>query len=112
MMAYKKVVNEEFLKWELLNEYVVQQALIVLLVLLIWNEIIKKATRVKVRLFPFTLLLLGIVFSVALIGFKADVFLRGILVSCVSLFGNQLFKQAIWHKDDEEVVALFYLPCL
>lgn len=78
----------------LLNEYIVQQALIVIPVLLILGKIIKETPQVKDWLIPYILLGLGIVASVALMGFNADAIIQGILVSGAAVFGHELFKQA------------------
>jgi len=86
---------------ELLNEYIVQQALIVIPVLLILGKIIKETPTVKDWLIPYILLFLGVVFAVALMGINVDAVIQGVLVSGAAVFGNQLFKQAIRQKSDE-----------
>lgn len=86
---------------ELLNEYIVQQALIVIPVLLILGKIIKETPTVKDWLIPYILLALGVVFAVALMGFHVDSFIQGVLVSGAAVFGNQLFKQATEHEGNE-----------
>lgn len=85
---------------EFLNEYLIEEALIVIPALLILGKFIKDTPNVKDWLIPYMLLVLGIVFSVALIGFNVDAFLQGVLVSGASVFGNQLYKQ-YKEKDDE-----------
>lgn len=85
---------------ELLNEYIVQQALIVIPVLLILGKIIKETPSVKDWLIPYILLGLGIVASVALMGFNADAIIQGILVSGAAVFGHQLFVQGKHREDD------------
>ena len=86
---------------EILNEYVVQQALIIIPVLLVIGKIIKDTPTVKDWLIPYMLLGFGVVFAVSLMGFNVDAFIQGILVSGAAVFGNQLFKQAIEQKSDE-----------
>lgn len=86
---------------EILSEYIVQQALIVIPVLLILGAIIKATPRVKDWLIPYILLGLGVVFSVALIGFNVDAVLQGVLVSGAAVFGHELYKQALKRKSDE-----------
>ncbi len=78
---------------EILNEYIVEQALIVIPVLLILGKIIKETPKVKDWLIPYTLLVLGIIFTVFLTGFNVDSVIQGVLVSGAAVFGNQLFKQ-------------------
>ena len=87
--------------WEILNEYVVQQALIIIPVLLIIGKIIKDTPTVKDWLIPYMLLAFGVVFAVALMGFNVDAVIQGVLVSGAAVFGNQLFKQATEQKSDE-----------
>lgn len=86
---------------EILNEYVVQQALIVIPVLLILGKIIKETPTVKDWLIPYMLLGFGVVFAVALMGINVDAVIQGVLVSGAAVFGNQLFKQAIGQKSGE-----------
>lgn len=86
---------------EILNEYVVQQALIIIPVLLVIGKIIKETPTVKDWLIPYMLLAFGVVFAVALIGFSVDAVIQGVLVSGAAVFGNQLFKQATEQKSDE-----------
>lgn len=79
---------------ELLNEYLVQEALIVIPVLLIIGAMIKGTPNVKDWLIPYILLGTGIVFTVGLIGFNIDAILQGVLVSGAAVFTHELYKQA------------------
>ena len=85
---------------EILNEYIVEQALIVIPVLLILGKIIKGTPNIKDWLIPYILLVLGVIFTVALTGFNVDSIIQGVLVSGAAVFGNQLYKQAK-NKDVE-----------
>jgi len=78
---------------EILNEYIVEQALIVIPVLLILGKIIKDTPRFKDWLIPYTLLIIGVVITVAMLGLNVDAFIQGILVSGAAVFGHELFKQ-------------------
>lgn len=86
---------------EMLNEYIVEQALIVIPVLLILGYLLKNTPNVKDWLIPYVLLVIGVVFAVALIGFSPDAVIQGVLVSGAAVFGNQLYKQAKNHESDE-----------
>lgn len=86
---------------ELLNEYLVQEALIVIPVLLILGKIIKETPNFKDWLIPYILLGLGVIFAIALIGFNVGAVVQGVLVSGAAVFGNQLYKQAKEHESDE-----------
>lgn len=79
---------------ELVNEYIVEQALIVIPVLLILGAFIKGTPNIKDWLIPYILLGLGVIFTVALTGFNVDSIIQGVLVSGAAVFGNQLYKQA------------------
>lgn len=82
-------------------EYIVDQALIVIPVLLILGKIFKETPNVKCWLIPYLLLMLGVCFTTFLMGFNVDAFIQGVLVSGAAVFGNQLFKQALNRKSDE-----------
>lgn len=85
---------------ELLNEYIVEQALIVIPALLVLGQMIKATPRVKDWTIPYILLLFGVSFTVALMGFSVDAIIQGVLVSGAAVFSNQLYKQAK-NKDVE-----------
>jgi len=50
-------------------------------------------------LIPYALLVIGIGFTIALIGLSPDSILQGVLVAGAAVFGNQLFKQ---YKERDE----------
>lgn len=79
---------------ELLNEYIVEQALIVVPVLLFIGYLLKNTPRIKDWLIPYILLGLGVVFAVGLMGFDVDSVIQGILVSGAAVIGHQLYTQA------------------
>lgn len=82
-------------------EYIVDQALIVIPVLLILGKIFKETPNFKSWLIPYLLLVLGVCFTTFLLGFSVDAVVQGVLVSGAAVFGNQLFKQALNRKSDE-----------
>jgi len=79
---------------ELIKEYLVDEALMLIPVLLVLGKIIKNTPNIKDWLIPYILLVVGTVFTVAFMGFSPDAFVQGILVSGAAVFGNQLYKQA------------------
>jgi len=79
---------------ELLNEYLIQEALILIPALLILGKIIKKTDVIKDKYIPITLLFVGIAFAIALIGINVDAFIQGILVAGAAVFGHELYKQS------------------
>lgn len=83
----------------MLNEYIIEQALIVIPVLLILGKMIKETPNVKDWLIPYILLVIGAALTIALIGFNADAVIQGILVSGAAVFGHQLFKQGFQQHE-------------
>lgn len=80
-------------------EYIVDQALVVIPVLLILGKIFKETPKFKDWLIPYVLLVLGIVFAVALMGLNVDAVIQGVLVSGAAVFGHQLYIQAVERED-------------
>ncbi|MBN6205049.1 phage holin family protein [Ralstonia pickettii] len=79
---------------EFINEYLIQEALVVIPVLLILGTFIKGTPRVKDWTIPYILLFIGVIITVAMLGFNVDAIIQGVLVSGAAVFGNQLYKQA------------------
>jgi len=79
---------------EFLNEYLIEEALIVVPVLLILGKIIKGTDFIKDKYIPLTLLFVGIIFAIALIGLNVDAVIQGILVAGAAVFGHELYKQS------------------
>ena len=79
---------------EFLNEFIIEQALIVIPVLLILGKIIKGTDLIKDKFIPIFLLGTGIAFAIALIGVSVDAIIQGILVAGAAVFGHQLVKQS------------------
>ena len=79
---------------EFINEYIIEQALIIIPVLLILGAIIKATPTVKDWIIPYVLLILGTGFTVALLGLNVDAVIQGVLVSGAAVFGHQLYAQA------------------
>ena len=74
--------------------YITENALILVPVLLVIGAIFKNTERVKDKYIPIILLPAGIILSVWLMGgFNADSVIQGILVTGAAVYGNQLIKQ-------------------
>lgn len=78
---------------ENLLSYVVESAVILVPVLYVIGAIIKGTEFIADKFIPLILLPLGIIGSVALAGFNADAIIQGILVTGVTVYGNQIIKQ-------------------
>lgn len=74
-------------------EYVIEEALILIPVLLILGKIIKNTPNVKDWYIPYILLVIGVALSFAFWGLNADSLVQGILVTGGSVFVHQLIKQ-------------------
>lgn len=78
---------------EIIN-YITENALILIPVLLIIGAILKNTERIKDKYIPVILLPIGVALSVWIIkGFSADSVIQGILVTGAAVYGNQLIKQ-------------------
>lgn len=85
---------------ENLIEYIVDQALVVIPVLLILGKIFKETPQFKDWLIPYVLLILGVAFATFLMGFNVDAVIQGVLVSGAAVFGHQLYAQATHREGD------------
>ncbi len=74
-------------------KYVTENALILIPVLYILGAMLKNLQSVEDRYIPFILLVFGILFSIAMLGFNVDSVIQGFLVTGVTVYTNQLFKQ-------------------
>lgn len=79
---------------EIIKEYLIDEALVLIPALIILGEIIKGAEFIKNKYIPLALLFFGIVFSLALIGTNVDAVVQGVLVAGGAVFGHQLYKQS------------------
>jgi len=78
---------------EIIN-YITENALILIPVLLVIGAILKNTERIKDKYIPVILLPIGIILSVWVMkGFTADSVIQGILVTGAAVYGNQLIKQ-------------------
>ena len=79
-------------------QYITQNALILIPVLIIIGQIIKGIEKIPDKWIPLILLPLGIVGAMALGGWTVDSAVQGILVAGTAVYGNQIVKQL---KKDE-----------
>lgn len=77
---------------DILN-YIVENALILIPVLLIIGKIIKGIERIPDKYIPLILLPLGILGAIALGDLNVDSVIQGVLVTGVAVYGNQVYKQ-------------------
>jgi len=75
------------------QKLIIEQALILIPALYIIGMFLKNTPAIKDWTIPYILLVLGILGAIALIGFNVQAIIQGILVTGVTVFGNQLIKQ-------------------
>lgn len=80
---------------DLLTEYLLDEALIIIPVLFVIGRVIKETPRAKDWVIPYILLFIGILLSTFTLGFSADAVMQGILTAGAAVFGNELIKQAV-----------------
>lgn len=77
---------------EILN-YITENALILIPVLLIIGQIIKNIDKIPDKWIPVILLPVGIVGAMALGGWTVESIIQGVLVTGAAVYGNQIVKQ-------------------
>jgi hypothetical protein len=78
--------------------YLIEDALILVPVLLILGQLIKEVDFIPDKFIPLILLPFGILGSVFTAGFSTGSIIQGILVTGAAVYGNQLVKQL--RKDE------------
>ncbi|HBJ1650220.1 UNVERIFIED_ORG: holin [Clostridium botulinum] len=73
--------------------YISQNALILIPALYIVGMVIRGTESIPNKFIPFILLIIGIVGAMLLLGFNINGAIQGILVTGVTVYTNQLFKQ-------------------
>ena len=78
---------------EMLKDYILDNALILIPVIYVIGAILKGTELVKDKYIPVILLPIGIVLGMILLGFNVNGFIQGVLVTGVAVYANQLVKQ-------------------
>ena len=73
--------------------YIMENALVLIPVLVIIGEIIKSIEKIPNKWIPLILLPIGIAGALALGGLSVDSAIQGILVTGAAVYGNQIVKQ-------------------
>lgn len=74
-------------------KYVTEQALVLIPALYIIGLIIKGTEKIANKYIPLVLLPLGIVGAIALMGLSAKSVVQGVLITGVTVYGDQILKQ-------------------
>jgi hypothetical protein len=80
--------------------YVVENAFILIPALYIIGAIIKGIERIPDKYIPLILLVFGIGGAIAILGASAESVIQGILITGVTVYGDQIVKQ-LSKKDDD-----------
>lgn len=73
--------------------YIVDNCLILIPVLYIIGMILKNLEFIKDKYIPLILLPIGVALAIAVKGIEVNSVIQGILVTGVTVYGNQIFKQ-------------------
>ena len=73
--------------------YIVEKCLILIPVLYVIGTILKNLEFIKDKYIPLILLPIGIALAIAIKGVDINSVIQGILVTGVTVYGNQIFKQ-------------------
>ena len=77
------------------QNYILDQALILIAVLYILGLFLKKSRAIKNKYIPLILLFFGLALSLLLVGLNVQGIIQGILVSGTAVFANQIIKQSL-----------------
>ena len=80
---------------EMLKDYILDNALILIPAIYVIGAILKGTELIKDKYIPVILLPIGIVLAMLLVGFNVNGFIQGILETGVAVYANQLVKQAL-----------------
>ena len=80
---------------ENIMNYIVDNALILIPVIYVLGLILKGLEVIKDKYIPVILLPIGVILAMLLDGFNVQALIQGILVTGVSVYANQLIKQAL-----------------
>jgi len=79
---------------DVLQDFLIDEAFIVVAALWIIGMFIKESPLEKDWLIPFLLLPLGMLGTTSLMGVTPDAILQGVVVTGIAVYGYQLYKQA------------------
>jgi len=78
---------------EILKDFIVEDALVMIPVLYFIGMLLKSTPKVPSYTIPYVLLFVGVPLTVFLLGFSAQSFVQGFLVSGAAVYLNNLIKQ-------------------
>lgn len=87
---------------EFLFDYIIEQALIVVPVLLVIGQVLKNTPKMQNWLIPYILLMFGVLFTIGIMGINIQAIVQSVLVSGAAVFANQLYKQYSSKDGDDK----------
>ena len=82
-------------------DYIIEEAYILIPALYVIGVFLKKTPRIADWLIPWILLLLGMIGGFFCSGMQPHGILQGVIVTGVTVFANQLYKQTIIKSKDD-----------
>lgn len=86
-----------------LMSYIVENAYILIPVLYVLGLLLKKTPFIPDWLIPWILLVLGMLGGFVLADFKVEGLFQGVLVTGVTVFANQLYKQTVCKSRERAI---------
>lgn len=83
-----------------LMNYIVEQAFILIPFLYVLGRMLKGTAKIKDWTIPWILLICGIGGAIALMGINVNAVIQGVLVTGLTVYANQLFKQSIDKREE------------
>lgn len=79
---------------ELLQKFLLEQALVLVPVLMFFGYLLKKTPHIANWMIPWILLVLGVAGGLAVLGLNISAVLQGIIAAGVAVFSHQLYSQS------------------
>ena len=82
-----------------ITDFIFEQGLIIVPVLIILGKIIKNTKFIKDKYIPIILLAAGILAAMGILGVSVSSTVQGVLLTGTAVFGNQLVKQLCFKEE-------------
>lgn len=83
-----------------LMDYIMEQAFVLIPVLYVLGVMLKNTNKIKDWCIPWILLIIGVLGAISLMGLNAYAIIQGVLVTGVTVYANQLFKQSVDKREE------------
>lgn len=85
-------------------DFIIEQAFILIPALYILGMMLKNTEKIEDWLIPWILLVVGVIGSIAIMGFSVNAIIQGVLVVGATVYGNQLLKQSTKKKIEDKLL--------